>query len=206
MFLHMSVILSGGRFSIWCHFLSGCLVPCSFQGVTAKWGFSVKGDADPRPLKRVIRILLECILVMFRCLPWNHANLFFVHGYKICSSSRHIFYNNEIDMLQSKINCLAVGFSFRNEINFYWQIIKSIWMYFFSTYLVRRKTEESKKCRLYYINMVFKYRFVFLSFRWKMLVKICYSSGANCSLTVKSIHPELFWILNTRIIRRSHNT
>ena len=36
MFLHMSVILSTGEGPVLCYFLSGCLVPCSFQGVSVQ--------------------------------------------------------------------------------------------------------------------------------------------------------------------------
>ena len=47
---HVSVILfmvEGA--SVWCHFLSGCLVPCSFQGrgSLSRRGDSVQGDLCP---------------------------------------------------------------------------------------------------------------------------------------------------------------
>ena len=79
MFLHMSVILCNGAkgVSVWCHLLSVCLVPCSFQrgglcpggspsGGLCSVGVSVQaGSLDRKPLrmvKRAVRILLECIL------------------------------------------------------------------------------------------------------------------------------------------------
>ena len=68
---------------VWCHFLSACLVPCSLWrgggGVKGMWWKARvcgEGDRDPlrpeaqhllnqrRPLKRAVRILLECILVV----------------------------------------------------------------------------------------------------------------------------------------------
>ena len=55
MFLHLSVSHSvhrGDRVSVWCHFLSGCLVPCSFWGClvpsSLKGEVSVQGDLPNR--------------------------------------------------------------------------------------------------------------------------------------------------------------
>ena len=63
MFLQVSV---HGEVSVWCHFPSGCLVPCSFQGVSvwgvSFWGVFVRED-PPYGGERVVRILLECFLV-----------------------------------------------------------------------------------------------------------------------------------------------
>ena len=83
----------GGRFSVWCHFLSDCLFPCSF------WGFSVPGpmflwgwgslsgvertslwrgalcQMEQRPpwscghQQRTVCIPLECIVVLTYLLP-----------------------------------------------------------------------------------------------------------------------------------------
>ena len=59
MFLHMSVILFTGGVSVWCYFLSGCLihvpsrggslslVTCSFQGVSVQGEFMSRGGLCP---------------------------------------------------------------------------------------------------------------------------------------------------------------
>ena len=59
--------------SVWCHFLSGCLVPCSFQGgvLPLRCGVCLQESLppggrrypSPEPEKRAVRILLECFLV-----------------------------------------------------------------------------------------------------------------------------------------------
>ena len=64
---------------IWCHFLSGCLFPCFFQGIPVSGSMFLPGEgplsrgstldrnspwqSPPYGKERAIRILLECILV-----------------------------------------------------------------------------------------------------------------------------------------------
>ena len=109
---------------------------------------------------------------MFKCLLWKHENLIFVHGYNICSSWQ-IFHNNTSVQYKS----FGCRIRFLKWTKFFFEMIRSICMFIFST---QEKKQKRKNCRLHYLNMVFKCHFC-ISFFWiKILVNICCSSGANC--------------------------
>ena len=93
-FTHVCLSTGGGGVSVWCYVLSGCLVPCSFQGSICPWGSLWRGGGSVKlslcergvPLKEEseralcergwtdarVHILLECVLV---CLCWSGRHL-----------------------------------------------------------------------------------------------------------------------------------
>ena len=88
MFSHLSISHSvhGLGVSVWCHFLSGCLVPCSFGGVSVPGPMSlgegvcpgVSLGKPPESEKWAVRILLECFLVnfCFQFTNWQQLTIY----------------------------------------------------------------------------------------------------------------------------------
>ena len=78
--------------SVWCHFLSGCLVPCSFKGRSLSlvpcsfwslcWGSLSRGALckdvrrPPKSEKRTIRILLSCFVFWLVSFPYPRSRVF----------------------------------------------------------------------------------------------------------------------------------